>query len=117
VPLASFAVTDEGWEPPGRVRRVLYDLAAFVLYLYLAVLPVSFGLGWLSRQGDGALLLSLVLGTIVFLGLGFAVFLWLAYEEDWWDDFREQNRAMVVFGLLHLVGLPAAWFWGRSLGG
>ncbi len=79
---------------------------------------MSFGLGWLAGQGDGALLLSLVLGTVVFVGLGFAVFLWLAYEEDWWHDFREQNRAMVVFGLLfHLVGLPAAWFWGRSVGG
>lgn len=93
------------------------DLAAFVLYLYLAVLPLSFGLGWLSVTSGGALALSLGVTGVGFVVLGVGVFTWLAYEEDWWDDFREQNRAMLVFAVLHVGGVPTAWFVGRSIAG
>lgn len=108
-------MADDGWTPPGRLRRVLFDLAAVVAYIYAVALPVFLGLGWLSHRDD-LLGLSLLLTTVGFVVLGGSVFLWLAYEEDWWDDFREQNRALTLFLLLHLVGSPGVWLWGRSLG-
>lgn len=105
-----------GWTPPGRLRRLLSDLPAVVAYGNVVALPVFLGLGWLSRQDD-LFVLSVLLTAVVFVVLGAVVFLGLAYEEDWWDDFREQNRALILFLLLHLLGLPAGWFLGRSLGG
>jgi hypothetical protein len=99
------------------MRRLLNDLATWVLLVYAVLLPSSFGLGWLATTGRIGFRVSLVVSVAGFVLVGCFILVWLSLEEDWWDDYREQTRGLLVLSVLHLVASPAAWFWGRAAGG
>ena len=92
-----------------RVRTALLSLPVLVLVTYGIVAALFLGLGFLGGT------ISIVAAIALWAFAAFGMLSILAYEEDWWNNFREQNGALVVAELCQVLLLPASWFLGGTL--
>lgn len=98
-----------------KVRSTLLSWPVLVFVAYCLIGLVFLGLGYVST-GDGATVIrSVVVAVALFILSGFGAIAVLGIEEDWWNEFREMNAALLVAALCQFVLLPGAWFLGSSL--
>jgi hypothetical protein len=114
------SVADE--QPPPdfwfRLRWYATTLPVQTAVAYVPMAAAAVALGYASSFGTLATWLVGAGSIALLLLLGFAVFAFLLFEDDWWNDVMwEQTTAMLLALALHVVALPAAWLWGRGLGG
>lgn len=98
-----------------RLRSVLFSLPVLVLVSYSLVGLLIVGLGYVGAQGGARFVIAVIAALVLFVLTGFGVVAVLGIEEDWWNDFRETNVALIVAAICQFALLPKAWFLGSGL--
>jgi hypothetical protein len=94
-------------EQAARVDRRRATVTYYGLIVAYYGLAVVVSLGLVRAFGGLATVVQLIGMTVVTVRM-------FMYEEDWWDDFRDQHRA-IRLGMLGNAAAVGAGFWLASL--
>lgn len=86
---------------------------------FVGVAAAFFALGYAARTWESFALRGLLvgIGLALFLFTAAVEFLVVLDDEDWWDDFRAQNRMTVLVPILQFVAVGGGTWLGWSIAG
>ncbi len=79
---------------------------------FIGIAAAYLALGYALRRWPWTAPFALLVGAALFVGTAYLELLIILDEDDWWDDFRSQNRMTVLVPILQIVAVVG----GASLG-
>ena len=93
-------------------RLLMFDTLWFV-----GIAGVELGLAYAARRWADLFPLMVFAAVVVFLATAFAELFLFLDDEDWWDDFRTQNRNLVLVPLVQIAAVGGGWWLGWRIAG
>lgn len=84
---------------------------------FVGIASVYLGLAYATRRWAGLAPLTVIAAVAVFIATVFVEFSIVLDGDDWWDDFRAQNRLIVLVLLAQVVAVSCGWWVGWWIAG
>lgn len=93
------------------------QLAAIDTLWFVGIAGINLGLAYLTRRWVGLAPLTVPAAVAVFIATALGEFYNILDVDDWWDDFRAQDRLTVLVPLAQIAAVGGGWWLGWWIAG